>query len=102
MTLKIIAAKLITKVQKLLLKSDHKIALELYYYLAKKHFKLLLNKNLEEEILNKTDAGYMAASRHGRLVLGTLYKDSSKMTRKIALYSSVESFIKNIILDAKL
>lgn len=100
--LRVILAKLITKAQKLLLRSNLQMAVNLYYYLAKKHFRLLLDKDLEEEALNNTDAARMAARRHSRLVLKVLYKDSSVMTRKIARYGSRGSFIKNIILGAKL
>lgn len=100
--LKETVTKLITRVQKVLLKSNRKMALDLYYYLAKKHFKLVLGKDLEREVVYNTDAAHMAAKRHSRLVLRVLYKDSNKMTRKIVRYSSRDSFIKNIILDAKL
>ena len=95
-------AKAITKLQKLLLRSDRKIAVNLYYYLAKLHFKLVLGADLEEETLNNTDKARMAASRHGRLVLKTLYADSSEMHRKVVKHSSQSSFSKNIILNAKL
>lgn len=100
--LKVIVAKLITKVQKLLLRSNLTMATNLYYYLAKKHFKLLLDKDLEHEVLNNTILATWAAKRHSRLVLNTLYKDSSPMARKIARYGSRGSFVKNIILGAKL
>ena len=92
----------ITKIQKMLLRSQSEMALNLYYYLAKKHFKLILGKDLEIEILNNTTAGYQAAKRHSRLVLKVLYKDASPIDRKIARCGSKGSFVKNIILGADL
>lgn len=100
--LKGLQVKLITKVQKLLLRFNNQRATNLYYYLAKLHFKIYTGLVLEEEVLNNTEIGYIAAKRHGRLVLKVLYKDSSQMARKVARYASRGSFIKNILLGSKL
>jgi hypothetical protein len=93
---------IITKLQKLLLKSDRKIASDLYYRLAKLHFKLHFGVELENEVLNATDIAYMAAKRHSRLVLKALYPGATGIRYKMVRYASRSSFTKNILLNAKL
>lgn len=100
--MKNVVLKIITKIQKFLLKSQRKTAINLYYYLAKLHFKIHFDRDLEGEILNNSAIGYMAVKRHSRLVLKVMYKDSPYMAKKIARYGSRSSFIKNILLETKL
>ncbi len=99
-----LALKLITKVQKVLLKSERKLATNLYYSLAKVHFSVYFSgkKDLETEILNDTHDGYAAVRRHGRLVVNTLFKDSQEIRKKMVRSAARGSFVKNIILNAKL
>ena len=100
--LKKMSLKIITKIQKILLKSQREIAVDLYYRLAKLHFRIYFGKSLEEEILQDSVIGYRAAMRHSRLVVKVLYSNSSGTARKIAKLSSRASFIKNILLEVKL
>lgn len=93
--------KLITKVQKLLLRSNTKVATNMYYALAKLHFKIHFGTELEAEVLEATDNAYLAAKRHSRLVLKTLYPNAKGVHRKIVKYSSRSAFTKNILLNAK-
>lgn len=99
-----LALKLITKVQKVLLRSESKVATNLYYSLAKLHFKTYFSgsKDLETEILNDTHSGYAAVRRHSRLVVNTLYKDSQEIRKKMIRSAARGSFVKNIIINAKL
>jgi len=99
-----LVVKLITKVQKLLLRSETELASSAYYALARLHFSLYFKgeKSLEQEILNNTEDGYKAAKRHGRLVINTLYKDSDSVIKRMVRAASRGSFVKNIILNAKI
>lgn len=105
-----IKLKVISKIQKLLLRLDENIDIaitdgalfNLYYSLAHKHFKIYFGKSLEQEILHNSEIGYMAAKRHSRLVIATLYKDSSDMRKKMIRAAARGTFVKNILLNTEL
>ena len=108
--LKSIALRLVNKAQKILLKIDTGIdigegkaskATELYYFLAKLHFKLHFGTSLEEEILNNTENAHLAVKRHSRLVLMVLFPDASEMRKKVIRHAARGAFRKNLILNAK-
>ena len=96
--------KVITKIQKLLLKSQRVMAVNLYYYLARLHFKIYTDgyMTLDGCILNDSEAGYMAARRHARLVVNTLYPDATDAFKKWVRAAARGSFRKNIIINADL
>lgn len=100
--LKIFVLKLITKIQKLLLRSKLKIATNAYYALAKIHFKIHFGLDLSEQVLNDTDFARKAAKRHSVLVSNTLYKDANESTKRMIKSAAKGTFIKNLILSAKL
>ena len=97
-----LALKLISKLQKQLLKSPAKSATNLYYKLAKIHFKLYFKKDLEQEVLNDTVAAYKAIDRHSRLVIKSLYNDKDEAVKKHLAAATRGAFVKNIILNAEL
>lgn len=115
-----ILLKLITVVQKRMLKMDAfydslaqldedsvsaaiaQFGFRMYYRLAKLHFKLYFGKDLVQEILNNTEEAHLAVKRHGRLVVKTLYKDSADMKKKMIRHAARGSFRKNLILDTPL
>lgn len=99
-----LALKAITKVQKFLLKYETTIATNMYYFLAKLHFSVYFSntKDLETEILNDTHDGYAAVRRHSCLVVNALFKDSQDIRKKMIRSAARGSFVKNIILNAKL
>lgn len=96
--------KLITKVQKILLRSERKLITNLYYTLARIHFSIYFSGklSLDQEVMNNTEAGYRAMRRHSILVVNTLFKTSADMRKKIIRNAAQESFKKNILLNAKL
>ena len=96
--------KIITKIQKILLRSDREILAKLYYFLAKLHFSIYFDGelSLEEEILNNSESGYLAAKRHSRLVVKTLYSESADIRKKMVRAAARGAFVKNIILTAKI
>jgi hypothetical protein len=96
--------KAITKIQKLLLKSQKVLAVNLYYYLARLHFKIYVDgyMTLDDCILNDNEAGNMAARRHARLVINSLYPDASDAFKKWVRAAARGSFRKNIIINAVL
>lgn len=93
--------KTITKLQKLLLLFDNQLASKAYYLLAKLHFKMHFGLDLETEVLENSENAYLAAKRHGRLVLKTLHPNAKGIHKKIVKYSSTGIFTKNILLNAK-
>ncbi len=96
--------KLITKLQKVLLKSERPLVLMVYYKLSRLHFSVYFSGklSLETEVINNTEAGYRAARRHSILVVNTLFKESADIRKKIIRNAAQESFKKNILLNAKL
>jgi hypothetical protein len=101
--MKKLVMRLITEVQKLLLRVNREFATDLYYRLAKIHFKMHFGTDLETEVLNATDNAYLAAKRHSRLVLKVIYPNAKEdVHKKIVKYAARSTFTKNIILNAKL
>lgn len=97
-----LALKLITKVQKCLLKSDKIIATDLYYFLAEKHFSIYFSGQytLKKAILEDTDLGIFATNRHARLVVKALYSTADEYIKNKVVAASRGSFRKNVILAA--
>lgn len=99
--MKKLTMKMITKLQRLLLLLDNRMASKAYYCLAKVHFKMHFGLDLEAEALENSDNAYLAARRHSRLVLKTLHPEISGVHKKIVKHSSIGIFTKNILLNAK-
>ena len=103
--LKEMVLKIISKVQRVLLKINNNLATELYYYLAKKHYKIYFDQysaDLETDVLNEDFHAHLAARRHARLVVSTLYKNINKQHKRMITRAAKQSFVKNIILNVKL
>ena len=94
--------KLITVIQKLLIRSENKTISNLYYKLAALHFKKLTGKDLMNETLMDSDEADDAAQRHADMVASILFKSSHEQYKKIIRAAARGSFKKNIILNASL
>lgn len=94
--------KMITRIQKILLKVNKGWAGNLYYFLAKMHFKTYFNLDLQTETENSTEKSKMAAKRHSTLVLKVLYKNSKYKALLKVRNAARKTFVKNILLNAKL
>lgn len=89
----------ITKIQKFLLKRDAKVANTLYYYLAKLHYSVYFDRDLEADIMADTHTAYKAAQRHSRLVAKVLFPEGSEKTINVVKAAARGSFVKNLLLD---
>lgn len=89
----------ISFLQKQLLKINCGFATDMYYELAKKHYLIHFGRNLTGDVCMNVDDAQKAAKRHARLVVKTLYKNSTPDTKKRIRAMARGSFIKNILLQ---
>jgi ferritin-like protein len=94
--------KLITAVQKLLIRSGNKYMQALYYKLAALHFKIHFKKDLLTETLENTEIARFAAKRHSRMVVSVLYSKSDDARKRMIRAAARGSFTKTIILNASI
>ena len=94
--------KVISIIQKLLLRSESELANKLYYKLAKKHFNIHFGTNLIDEVGNATENAEKAAARHARLVVKVLYSDSTPESKRRLRAAARGSFTKNLLLETEL
>lgn len=91
---------LISKIQRLLLRTNSTLAAALYYKLAILHFNLYARTleagsfPLAQEVSLNSTLGKAALRRHSRLVINTLYKKSDIDIKRVVRYAAKEHFRK--------